>query len=78
LLSRVRNYALAVGGLCALAGALEGAIVGAILAPRGDSGTVILTVALDRGLLLGLAGAVFGTGIALLDRYLGSGRKSRM
>jgi hypothetical protein len=75
LLSRVRNYALAVGGLCALAGAIEGIIVGLILAPHQGGGSLILAVALDRCLLLGLGGAVFGAVVALYDWYLGSGRK---
>jgi hypothetical protein len=77
LLPRVRNYALALGGLCALAGAVEGAVVGTILAPHRDPATMILAVALDRCVLLGLAGAAFGAAVPVVDRYLGSGRKRR-
>ncbi|HEX5269333.1 MAG TPA: hypothetical protein VFW33_02545 [Gemmataceae bacterium] len=33
--SRVRGYALAVGGLCAVAGAVEGAVLGAVGAAFG-------------------------------------------
>jgi hypothetical protein len=77
LLARVRNYALAVGGLCAVVGAAEGAIVGSILAPHNDPGSMIAAVALDRALLLGVAGAAFGAAVAVVDRYLGSGRKGR-
>jgi hypothetical protein len=77
LLVRVRNYALAVGILCAIVGAAEGAIVGSILAPHNDPGNLIAAVALDRGLLLGALGAAFGAAVAVFDRYLGSGRKRR-
>jgi hypothetical protein len=77
LLARVRNYALTVGILCAVVGAAEGAIVGFILAPHHDPGNLVAAVALDRGLLLGAAGAAFGAVVAVFDRYLGSGRKRR-
>ena len=76
-LARVRKYALVGGGLCAAAGAIEGAVVGALLAPRNNPGALIMTVALDRALLLGLGGAVFGAGIGLIDWLLGSRRKRR-
>ncbi len=75
LLARVRHYALIVGGLCALVGALEGAVVGAMVAPHGNAGRLVLAVACDRCLLLGLAGAVFGAAIAVGERYLGLGKK---
>jgi hypothetical protein len=75
LLSRVGKYALIVGGVCAAIGALEGAIVGAILAQRQDRGTVVQLMAFDRGILLGLLGAAFGAVVGVFDHYLGSGRK---
>jgi hypothetical protein len=77
LLSRVVKYALIIGGISATFGAIEGATIGALLAPRQDSGTVIRLLALDRCVLLGLLGAAFGAFVGVLDRYLGGGKKPR-
>jgi hypothetical protein len=75
LLSRVGKYALILGGLCATVGAVEGALVGALLAPRKDPGTLMRVVAIDRFILLGLAGAGIGAAIGALDWCLGSGKQ---
>jgi hypothetical protein len=48
------------GGLAAVVGALEGALIGLVLTSRSDPSTLIFAVALDRCLLFGLAGAIFG------------------
>jgi hypothetical protein len=72
---RVSKYVLVMGGLCATLGAAEGAVIGSILAPRQDSGSLILTIAFDRGCFLGLLGAGFGAVVGALDWYLGSRRK---
>jgi len=72
LLSRVGKYALILCGLCAIVGAIEGALAGALLAPRKDPGTLILVVAIDRFILLGLAGAGIGAAIGALDWCLGT------
>ena len=76
-LARLRKYVLTGGGLCFAAGAIEGGIIGSILAPQNDPGTLILKLALDRGILLGLGGAVFGSGIAVLEWLLRSRKKQR-
>src|SRR5579872_3069526 len=67
LLSRVGKYVLIVGGMCAAVGAVEGALTGALLAPSNDPGTLIMIVALDRCILLGLAGAGIGAVIGAFD-----------
>ena len=77
LLSRVGKYALIVGGLCATVGAVEGALTGALLAGRKNPGPWILVLAIDRFLLLGLAGAGIGAAIGTLDWCLGT-RKQKM
>jgi hypothetical protein len=67
LWARVGKYALLMGGISAVLGALEGALIGSLLAPRKDPGTLILVVALDRCIVLGLIGAVFGAAVGGLD-----------
>ncbi len=75
LRSRVGKYALIVGGLCAAVGAVEGALTGAMLAPSRDPSGLILVVALDRFILLGLAGAGIGAAIGAVDWCLGTRKK---
>jgi hypothetical protein len=77
LLSRVGRFALIVGGLCAMVGAFEGALMGALLAPKKDPGALIMVVAVDRFILLGLAGAIVGAAIGALDWGLGA-RKQKV
>jgi hypothetical protein len=77
LFSRVRKYTLLMGGVCAVAGAVEGAIVGSILSPGKAADPFIMTVALDRFLLLGLLGAGFGAVVGALDWYVRSQKKGR-
>src|SRR5206468_1406179 len=53
LLSRVGKYALIVGALCGSIGAVDGILIGFILAPRNNAGAVIAALAFDRFSLLG-------------------------
>jgi hypothetical protein len=65
-LVRAGQSALLVGALCAALGLAEGAFVGSILASRQAPGDLMLAVAIDRGILLGLVGAVFGALLSFL------------
>jgi hypothetical protein len=63
------------GGIGVLAGAMEGAIVGSLLAPPEGAGALILAVALDRAVLLGVLSAAFGALIGAFDWYQKARRK---
>jgi hypothetical protein len=69
------KYALILALVCALIGGIEGAIVGALLSPKKTPGSLILLVAIDRSLILGLAGAAVGFAIGTVDRFLGPKKK---
>ena len=72
LLARVGKYALVLGGLCAAFGVAEGAFVGFLLAPSKEAGALVLAVAVDRCILLGLLGAGIGAAVGLFDWWRGS------
>src|SRR5438309_288124 len=76
-LARVGKCALILGLAGALLGAIEGAVIGAILAPRRDPAGLILVIAFDRAVFLGLVGTAFGAAVGSLDWYLRWGRKRR-
>jgi hypothetical protein len=75
LLSRVGRYALVLGGVCAAFGAVEGALVGFLLAPSKEAGALVLAVAVDRCILLGLLGAGIGAVVGVFDWRRGSRKK---
>jgi hypothetical protein len=75
LLARVGKYTLIVAGLCAAVGGIEGALTGAMLAPSKDAGTLIMAVAIDRGILLGLVGGAIGAAIGAFDWCVGNRKK---
>jgi hypothetical protein len=77
LRSRVGKYALIVGGLCAAIGAVEGAVIGFILAPHKDAGTAIFALAFDHAIFLGLTGAGAGAIIGAVDWYVACRRNYR-
>jgi hypothetical protein len=58
-------------------GALEGALVGFLLASSKNSGALILAVTVDRCILLGLIGVAVGAALGVLDWYRGFRRKNR-
>jgi hypothetical protein len=77
LRERVGRHALLAGAFCALAGAVEGAVIGSMLTPHNEGGSLILALAIDRGLLLGLGGAACGALTGLLDWYVKSRQARR-
>jgi hypothetical protein len=62
--------------MCAALGAVEGALTGLMLSPGKNAGNLILVVAVDRCILLGLAGVGIGAVIGALDWCFG-GRKKK-
>ncbi len=77
LLSRIAKYTLIVGGLCAAVGAAEGVLTGYMLSPNKVSGALILVVAADRFVLLGIAGGVIGAVIGTVDWCLWNRKKKK-